>query len=99
MTPKSFFVREALTRWSDRVAAWSRQSWTGNHAACRVRGHVRHGPHGVAGALIVHSYTIGEGLAHCVVGLTIMAANLLWLPTGILKTAHRMMYFNTGQRQ
>lgn len=76
------------SRWGDRQAAWSGQRGAGNHTARRVWGQVRHGPHSMAGALIVHSYAVREGITYCIVGLTIMATNLLRLPTGILAVAH-----------
>lgn len=88
-----FSVTSALTRWGDRLAAWRGQRWTGNHTACRIGSHVRHGPHSMAETLVVHSHTVWEGITHCVVGLTVMATNLLRLPTGFLRTEHtKQMY-------
>lgn len=84
----------ALTRRGDGLAARSRQRWTGNHAARRVRGHLGHGPHSVAGALVVHSHAVGERVAHCVVGFAIVATNLLRLPTGFLRTEHSEQMYN-----
>lgn len=85
-------VISALTRWGDRPAAWRGQWWARNHAARRVGGHVRQGPHSVTGALVVHSHAVREGVTHRVVGLTIMAANLPRFPTGILRTEHKQIY-------
>lgn len=42
----------------------------------------------MAGAPVVHSHTVREGVTHCVVGLTIVSTYLLWLPAGILAVAH-----------
>lgn len=88
-------VSGALTWWGDRSAAWSGQRWTGDHAACRLWGHIGHGTHGVAGALVVHGHTVREGVTHGVVGLTVMATNLLRLPADILRTEHEQMYYCT----
>lgn len=85
-------VISALTRWGDRPAAWRGQWWARNHAARRVGGHVRQGPHSVTGALVVHSHAVREGVTHRVVGLTIVAANLPRFPTGILRTEHKQIY-------
>lgn len=81
----------ALTWWSDRLAARSGQRRAGNPAASRVRGHVRHCSHSVAGALIIHSHAVGEGVTHRVVGLAVVAANLLRLLTGILRVIHKVV--------
>lgn len=75
----------ALTWGSNSPAAWRRRR-TGDNAACRVRGPFRQGPHGVTGALVVHSDPVGEGLTDGVVGLPIVATDLPRLPADLLGT-------------
>lgn len=76
----------ALTWGRNRPAARRGQRRTGDNAACRVRGPIREGPHSVAGPLVIHSHTAGEGVAHAAVGLPVVATDLLRFPAHLLRT-------------
>lgn len=79
----------ALTRWGDGLAARGGERRAGHQAAGRVRGRVSEGPHGVTGAHVVHGHAVGEGVAHRAVGLTVVAADLLRFPAGVLGRPHQ----------
>lgn len=87
--PRTSIVLPAALTWgSNRPAARRGQWWTGDNAACRVRGPIQEGSHSVTGTLVIHSYMVGEGVAHGVVGLPIVATDLLRFPADLLRTEH-----------
>lgn len=51
-------------------------------------GHPGHQAHGATRPLIVHGHAVGEGVAQRVVGLTVVTADLLLPPAGLLRTRH-----------
>lgn len=73
----------ALT-WGGNGPAARRWRQTGDDAACRVRGPLSQGPHGVTGALVIHGDTVEDGIADGVVGLSIVATDLPRLPADLL---------------
>lgn len=79
----------ALTGWGDGLAARGGERRAGHQAAGGVRGRVSEGPHGVTGAHVVHGHAVGEGVAHRVVGLAVVAADLLRFPAGVLGGPHQ----------
>lgn len=76
----------SLTGGRDGIAAWSGHGRTGDQTAGGVMDHLGHDADCTTRPLVVHGHAVREGVARRVVGLTVVAANFLLLPAGLLTT-------------